>query len=174
MTVSFKDCKPFTPRVLIGALPEGIAQFGSKLRAIAKAASNGRMVVHPNTSLQYFLTGDDDIVAAETLALTLPGDDEPLVYVIFLDGSPTGHFTAKIFGRWTTLPFHMIDLYTATESRPEGWEAWAESNLAQIKTDERQEEYNFLCDIYNDTEHYDFSDEAWDRRRALGYALGEY
>lgn len=56
----------------------------------------------------------------------------------------------------------------------ENWEAWAESWIAQRKTDERQAEFDLLCDIYNDTERYDFSDDAWDRRRALGYALGEY
>ncbi len=174
MSVIFKDCSPFTPRVFISALPHGISQLCSKLRAIAAAASNNGMVVHPNTSLQYHLTGDDDIVAEETLVLSWSGDDKPSVYVFFLDGSPVEHFTTKIFGRWTTFPFHMVDMYTAKGSKPEGWESWAESNLAQMRTDEQREEFNLLCDIYEDTGYYDFPPAAISRQEELGYALGEY
>lgn len=132
------------------------------------------MIVHPDTSLQYLLTADDSIVAVETLALSYSEDDNPIAHVSFVDGSPLEEFSAKIFGCWADIPFHMIDIFTATEPKPEGWYRWAESWIDQMSTDERRQEFALLCDIYNNTEHYDFSDAAWDRRRALGYALGEF
>lgn len=174
MLPDFKDCTPFTNPVFVDALPNGISQLCGKLRAVATAAKNGRMVVSNQTSLQYLLTSDDDLASLETLVLTLPDDDDPLVYVYFLDGSPLDRFAAKIFGRWAEIPFHMIDLYTATESKPEGWEAWVESCIAQRETDEKREEFALLCETYNDTGHRDFPFAAWERKDELGYALGEY
>lgn len=171
----FEDCTPFTPRVFLAELPNGLAQFGQKVRIIAKAAeAHGRMTVHSDTSIQYLLTGDDNIAAMETLALANEDSTEPAVYVSFLDGSPFETFRAKIFGGWMAIPFHMIDLYTATESKPSGWYRWAQSWLDQIATDEMREEFALLCEIYDNTGYYDFPPAAIDRQEELGYALGEY